>query len=295
MKALFLSLTILFSTFLAQAQNSNLIVTISQACIGAPIDLSYSATQSPINGYDVFTGSGTILGNPNTAVTLYFTGSHWVMDFGAGGIYYYNTSTSSTPPTSGWMPVDVDGNGNALDDCEGSNPLVVTQTLSLNLDQMPWSIRRMDDGHVQLNYEPDNVDVSKIHIQRSTDLLEWETLQIGLTKTGALLDTTAGPQKLYYRMAKEYTDGFHYSQIRFVAEMNIDPGALYPNPAGERINLRHAERYTAWGVYTALGQLLLKGSNIDTHIDISTLDPGMYLLRVYAENGRYETLRFQKK
>jgi len=77
-------------------------------------------------------------------------------------------------------------------------------------------------------------------------------------------------------------------RIDLAAEMSI-----YPNPANERLYLQSNEKIERSEIYSLNGQLLLK-ADTDASIDVTSLDPGIYICRVYADN-KVSNLKFAKK
>lgn len=63
--------------------------------------------------------------------------------------------------------------------------------------------------------------------------------------------------------------------------------ALYPNPANQKLNIS-AERYSIEevSIYTLTGQQVLQVLTVNSIIDISALEPGMYIVEVTVENIR---------
>jgi len=62
---------------------------------------------------------------------------------------------------------------------------------------------------------------------------------------------------------------------------------MYPNPAREALNIS-AEGYSIDEVtiYTLTGQLIMQSRPVDGMVDISSLQPGMYIVEVMIENTR---------
>ncbi len=296
MKSLGIIFCFIFSAFLAQAQNQATIITISQACIGGSIDLSYDANQSPLNGYDVFTGVGLINGSV-TPVTMYNTGTYWVMDFGAGGVYYYNTSTSTVPPVTGWLPVDVNNNGNAQDDCNGTNPIMVSLVNYLGLESYEWSADRIGNESVLLRYAIMDLDVSKIEIEKSSDLDNWVVIHTEESNLeNSFLDESAANIQNFYRMKVYDGNGSSYSEILRVERSQNKELLVYPNPAHDRIFVSSEIAENAeLSIYSSIGTLLDQVQIQDNAgMDISTLPAGMYLLRIKTQGGTEQSTIFQK-
>ena len=73
--------------------------------------------------------------------------------------------------------------------------------------------------------------------------------------------------------------------------------AVYPNPAGGIIHVRHAADVVSVVIFTLAGQALMRASveGADPSIDIGRLAPGIYLLRTRTSDGREHTYHFIKQ
>jgi len=72
----------------------------------------------------------------------------------------------------------------------------------------------------------------------------------------------------------------------------------YPNPAGNVLNIRSKKQanISNISVYNILGQLVLAAANFSQSetLDISSLKPGSYVIRVNSDKGA-STAKFLKK
>lgn len=78
------------------------------------------------------------------------------------------------------------------------------------------------------------------------------------------------------------------------------PVNLYPNPVSSLLTLENKSNKNAekWEIYTTDGRKLMQsnsGFTASAHIDIASLKPGVYLLRIYFEDKSTDTLRFVKR
>jgi hypothetical protein len=72
-------------------------------------------------------------------------------------------------------------------------------------------------------------------------------------------------------------------------ELEVVKNWLYPNPVNETITLSSKEVVLAYDVITPSGQIVARGITDNSLIDVQTLNPGLYFLRIGNE-----TLRFIK-
>ena len=68
---------------------------------------------------------------------------------------------------------------------------------------------------------------------------------------------------------------------------------LYPNPVRNALNIKLAESLEKVEVYSVLGRKVLE--NYTSVINVSNLSSGMYLLKVYTQDGKVGIKRFVKK
>jgi hypothetical protein len=67
---------------------------------------------------------------------------------------------------------------------------------------------------------------------------------------------------------------------------------VYPNPTNSIIHISTIETSTQVFLYNAIGQMIIsKNSNT---MDISTLDKGVYFLKVELKNKEHETIKIIK-
>ncbi len=70
----------------------------------------------------------------------------------------------------------------------------------------------------------------------------------------------------------------------------------YPNPVDEVFTIQSKTAIESISVYNLMGQVVLKPSAISHgEIDLSTLNSGIYLVKVTFDGGYSETLKIVKK
>ncbi len=70
----------------------------------------------------------------------------------------------------------------------------------------------------------------------------------------------------------------------------------FPNPVSDVLTIQSKETVEAIAVYNLMGQKVLESSTISQgKIDLSTLNPGIYLVKATFEGGQTETLKVVKK
>jgi hypothetical protein len=86
----------------------------------------------------------------------------------------------------------------------------------------------------------------------------------------------------------DYHDGFVVGWIGIPENGARQSVRVYPNPASEVLTLESEDDITGIEVFSSLGQTLLTKyfpGEKEVQFDVSTLSSGIYLVRVYTENG----------
>ena len=106
-------------------------------------------------------------------------------------------------------------------------------------------------------------------------------------------DTNTGKASVH--KARQYVDfGFDIQPSSVDDEYPQYAYRVYPNPAREALHVEGVEKIGAYEVYDMTGRLLLQSQSSTHSIPVSTLTPGMYLLRFVNGDTPY-TVRFQKE
>lgn len=66
----------------------------------------------------------------------------------------------------------------------------------------------------------------------------------------------------------------------------------YPNPANNTISIQSTENISYIAIYDMSGKVLLQSNELI--VDVSSLNPGLYLLSAYSESGQIQTLKLIK-
>ena len=75
------------------------------------------------------------------------------------------------------------------------------------------------------------------------------------------------------------------------AEVDATEPAIYPNPFGDHLTLRAADRVSQIEIFGADGRLLLKQDRPGASVDVHTLPAGVYLIRLTLHDNSQRTLR----
>ncbi|MGN0033740.1 MAG: T9SS type A sorting domain-containing protein [Candidatus Limimorpha sp.] len=111
------------------------------------------------------------------------------------------------------------------------------------------------------------------------------------------VDIISKPGKYYYQLIAYYQDGCESDPVELsldVTSVNEEPStkvSIYPNPASNVINVV-AKSMDELTIFNALGQAVVT-KNVDddsTVVDISSLNKGMYVVRITAANGVFEKI-----
>lgn len=135
-------------------------------------------------------------------------------------------------------------------------------------------------------------------IERSIDGKEFQPIyQFGpeaLQAKYTYLDEDAQSGPLFYQIkAREESGKIVYSAVVRAPEQTNGGYALYPNPSKHQISLLNYKGDEKIQVFDVQGRHVT--ANIEgNNIDISTLTPGMYILRIFTPNNQSTQLTFQK-
>lgn len=105
---------------------------------------------------------------------------------------------------------------------------------------------------------------------------------------------TAGVDFPYNQWEVDASASFSENCSLSLDSFEITEIKLYPNPTTDKLNLLSNE-ITAYKIYDTNGRLLLNISSFNSNqIDVSFLNPGVYILEVKNENNRLKMTRFIK-
>lgn len=87
---------------------------------------------------------------------------------------------------------------------------------------------------------------------------------------------------------------YEYNSALSVSDNNMSTTfSVYPNPTRGILNITTEEQLEKIEVYNYIGQKVIESTQLQ--INITQLNSGMYLLKVYGENGQVGIKRFIKQ
>src|SRR5688572_27056262 len=148
-------------------------------------------------------------------------------------------------------------------------------------------------------------NVNRYELERSTDGRNFNTIAtVATTKrdTYTYLDATAGGT-VYYRVKNVDNDGkYKYSSIaRLINGRSEIVLKAFPQPVDNQLTVQHPaiEGNTVINITTADGRVIKSvkpsAGSIQTYIDMTLLQKGMYMLRFDTGDGKAETLKVLKQ
>jgi len=148
----------------------------------------------------------------------------------------------------------------------------------------------------------DETDNQGFEVQRSADGQQWAAIgfvKAAATTNGKAFYHFADPQPLsvltYYRLKQlDHNGGYMYSPVRTVAA-GVHHTFVYPNPVTDGVlylNLNEAGKGSIEVMNASGVKVLEQRLNPSHSLDVSTLRPGMYILRLISETGESNITHF---
>lgn len=91
-----------------------------------------------------------------------------------------------------------------------------------------------------------------------------------------------------------YFDDFYLENPTGIQEASYEELGIFPNPATKVINLTNYQDITNVSVYSIDGKVMIQTDNIDSQLDISKLNKGLYFVVARDEQGTSFTGKFMK-
>lgn len=124
----------------------------------------------------------------------------------------------------------------------------------------------------------------------------------GLKDINLITALANGDANMYVDYVKVYQQGVvgeEYSGPALVnsvdkIKLNQDRYSIYPDPSGNNVHIEGEGIPAKVVFYNMMGQIVMKVSNAES-IDVSTLQSGIYLVKIFGTNGKEEMHRIIKK
>ncbi|MFN6944181.1 MAG: T9SS type A sorting domain-containing protein [Cytophagaceae bacterium] len=177
----------------------------------------------------------------------------------------------------------------------------------VSTDPMPVELASFDatlspEGQVLLSWSTASEVNSKVfEVQRSSDGTNFETIG-SVTSTGNSSSLMAynfnDNQPLegmnFYRLRMvDLNDSYQFSQVVSVNVIEDELLFIFPNPAGENINVKYkAEEIISISIYNMMGMEVLRIENKNTPIhdlqelNLSHLVPSVYIINIHTKQGK---------
>ena len=265
-------------------------ITISGSCVTGSILLTKSATLQ--NGKNYYSGTGTIAGNANVPIIIYWNLNPtpaWNILFG-GRTYYTNALDVTKPPsTSSYTWNFITGNPVT---CTVASPLtLIGDVLPVELNGFTASKTGFE---TLLKWNTASEKSNKgFHIERSPEGAQWN--EIGFAQGAGttvqarnynFTDVAPLSGANYYRLKQEDFDGgFQFSPIVGVEFTFASDYSIAPNPTQGllRVYIKDGQNSPASAILVDVTgrQLISKvlGAQTST-LDLSALPPGAYFLEI---------------
>ena len=230
------------------------------------------------------------------------------------------SDTTASINTGGWISI---GGNVSLTPLPGNTCLLTGQTPGLDTIYFIVSNNCGADtaSTALLVSSPPNMPTltgaTIVCVDRQTDTLTatppggvWTVTNANASLTGNILTAvTPGQDTIIYTLANTCGDSsaaivvtipnaWTCDSINLAPTLSIEPDLeLYPNPAGDILELAHCTRYSQAAIYNSPGQcltapILLLSDHVT--IDVSKLPPGIYFVRAKTKTGLTHVRRFIK-
>ncbi len=265
----------------------------------SPVDGTYT-----LNGTQ--NGKNTYL-DANSWHQIEWTGTQWIIDYGASQIIYTNpTDAGVNPPATGWSA--------GLLSCAGS-PAPIMSGNGLPVELIFFKAEQNSQG-VILNWQTaSEVNNEKFEIERSTDGNNFRSIKfVDGSGTSTELqsynyidrDIRSG-QLYYYRLRQiDYSGRFDFSEVVTAKIEGIQNSGMFsPNPTTDGlIRLDYSSSNNgelSINVFDVTGKLLhnqygslVKGNN-QIDLNLADLNAGMYFVKLnQGNNSSYEKIIIDK-
>ncbi len=243
-------------------------------------------TGVPVNGKIAYSGTGTVLSNPNVPLEIEWDGARWIMKM-FGNTYYEETNDTTIPNNT------VIGSWSALPGAPCAMASVTIRgpgTLPVELVYFTGHTR---ENTIALNWQTSSeTNNYGFEIEKSLDGEQWD--QIGFIQGGgtttevlnySFIDELPEVGPNYYRLRQvDYTGEFEYSEtvnVRYAEE--IKDLSIFPNPTKGQITISGNDLVNAeLSIFDNFGRLVRTQTSDQERIqmDVSDLVDGAYMIQI---------------
>lgn len=266
-----------------------------------------SVAQSLITANGISTTTITIRLKNAAGVNLTTSGGTVVITSSAGivGVVTDNNDgtytavlTSQASPATALISFSINGTS-----ASNTTNVVFTKTLPLKWGEVK-AFRKFKTQQVEWITDEES-NVSHFEVERSVNGRDWSVVlarkqAIGGTRQQAYsyTDNEYIPSVVYYRVKEVDKDG--KSVYSPVILLEADPGfnriIAYPSPADKLLYIGNIEKSKLGTIllYTMNGEKIREWNQPQVSYDVSSVPPGIYLLKVNTKDGGQQTIRIKK-
>lgn len=206
--------------------------------------------------------------------------------------------TSDASPATALISFSINGTS-----ATNTTNVVFTKTLPVKWGDVK-AFRKFKTQQVEWITE-EEANVSHFVVERSLNGRDWLTVLAhrnatngSLQQAYTFIDNDYIPSVVYYRVKEVDKDGkFNYSAVLL---LEADPGfnriIAYPSPADKLLYIGNIEKSKLGPIllYTMNGEKIREWNQPQVSYDVSTVPPGIYLLKVNTKDGGQQTIRIKK-
>jgi glycosidase len=142
-------------------------------------------------------------------------------------------------------------------------------------------------------------DLDHTNIQVQNGVREYLTRLKALGFDSWRWDVAKGFSASYFGDYINSSDGYSYTWGAAARTLNPENSAnkvvVYPNPVSDILQITSESTIQDYKLITVQGTVLQKGKSVESGIDMSSLNSGLYLIQLRFENGEEETRKIFKR
>ncbi|MCB0745034.1 MAG: T9SS type A sorting domain-containing protein, partial [Ignavibacteriae bacterium] len=119
------------------------------------------------------------------------------------------------------------------------------------------------------------------------DVLTWPFYEEQYILLNVAMGGIAGPIDPNFDQSSMIIDYVRVYQNEALSldEFSKESVSLYPNPVSDVLHIQTSQKIDAIEIYNPLGKLILKATKVENQLDLSALETGIYLIKLYSSDS----------